>query len=107
MTKHSGVKGKTVPALHRAQAAAQRLAEHAQRDPRKQLDLLDQRPGRSARERTKLAKIVTPETTLVREIFQDPTAGENVAQESNERPKTTARTRRRAQRKATTTRLEN
>jgi hypothetical protein len=51
MTKKSGVKGKTVRALARSTAAAERKFAREQRDSVAQIALLDTRPGRSTRER--------------------------------------------------------
>jgi hypothetical protein len=54
MSKTTGIKGKTVPQLIRAQAAEVRARERATRTAEQQLALLDQRPGNSARERSRL-----------------------------------------------------
>lgn len=55
MTKNSGVPGKTVPQLIRAQAAEVRKRERAARTDEYQLALLDTRPGDSRKERARLA----------------------------------------------------
>jgi hypothetical protein len=55
MTKNSGVSGKTIPQLIRAQAAEVRQRERASRSDAYQLALLDNRPGQSLRERRRLA----------------------------------------------------
>lgn len=54
MTRNSGVTGKTVPQLLRAEAAAQRQSERESRSAANQLALLDSRPGQSVRERRRL-----------------------------------------------------
>jgi hypothetical protein len=54
VSKGSGVTGKTLYQLARAQAAARREADRAERTPDQQLALLDTRPGNSARERARL-----------------------------------------------------
>jgi hypothetical protein len=55
MSKNSGVTGKTVPQVIRAQLAAERVLKRAERTPEQQLALLDTRPGNSARERARLS----------------------------------------------------
>lgn len=55
MSKRSGVTGKTVDQLARAEAAVIRQAERDERTAEEQLALLDQRPGKSRRERARLA----------------------------------------------------
>ena len=57
MSKGSGVAGKTIPQLHRAEAAAQRKAERDSRSTEEQLKLLDTRPGNSAKERARLGAL--------------------------------------------------
>ncbi len=64
MSENSGVKGKTVPQLHRAQAAEVRKRERESRSVDEQIALLDTRPGRSERERARLA------WTLLAELSQ-------------------------------------
>lgn len=54
MSKNSGVTGKTVPQLSRANAAEGRKVMREARSSEKQLRELDLRPGRSARERARL-----------------------------------------------------
>lgn len=54
MTKNSGVQGKTVLQLARSVAAAKRKEKREQRTAWVQSELLYQRPGNSARERTRL-----------------------------------------------------
>lgn len=55
MSKNSGIPGKTVPQARRAEGARNRQLDRALRTTEQQLALLDQRPGRSARERARLA----------------------------------------------------
>jgi hypothetical protein len=88
MTRKSGVKGKTVRALARAQRAAQRKVL---RTPAEQLFELDHRPGEARRERARLAS-TQPNTVPV-------TENKKVAQTPNQQP--VRRTRRRAHRQAT------
>jgi hypothetical protein len=56
VTANSGVTGKTVLQLGRAQAAEGRKAIHSTRSVETQLRELDSRPGSSARERARLAR---------------------------------------------------
>lgn len=56
MTKNSGITGKTVNDLVRAKAAELRKEARAGRTNEEQLALLDQRPGKSLRERARLAE---------------------------------------------------
>jgi hypothetical protein len=55
MSKTTGIRGKTMPQLIRAQAAEVRQRERATRTDAQQLAVLDQRPGQSLRERARLA----------------------------------------------------
>lgn len=61
MSKNSGVKGKTIPQLHRSQAAEVRKRERESRSVDEQIALLDCRPGLSSRERARLAWILMKE----------------------------------------------
>jgi hypothetical protein len=54
MSKNSGVQGKTVAQLARVNGAAERKAARGIRSAERQLELLDERPGGSRRERTRL-----------------------------------------------------
>lgn len=54
MSKGSGVKGRTVPHLARAMAAAKRKERREARTPQEQLVALDARPGASSKERRRL-----------------------------------------------------
>ena len=58
MTRKSGVKGKTVRHLSRAQDAVTRQVLRAQRDPQAQIAVLDKRPGQARRERLRLGYVV-------------------------------------------------
>lgn len=55
MTEKSGVTGKTVIQLARTISAKDREAARAQRSSEEQLALLDTRPGKSQKERARLA----------------------------------------------------
>lgn len=50
MSKNSGVKGKTIPQLHRAQAAEVRKRARGSRSVDEQIALINARPGKSAKE---------------------------------------------------------
>lgn len=54
MSMNSNTAGKTVPQLHRADAAKVRQVAREARSVAEQLALLDQRPGQSVRERQRL-----------------------------------------------------
>lgn len=56
MSKNSGVQGKTVPQLARSIAAGNRRERRDLRTDADQLGLLDERPGKSARERKRLTR---------------------------------------------------
>lgn len=85
MTRKSGVPGKTVRALYRAQDAATRQVLRQQRTPQQQCELLDTRRGESRKERLRLGYVI---------LATDP---EIVPRRATEPPK---RHRRRAVRRA-------
>lgn len=95
MTRKSGVPGKTVRQLYRAQDAATRQVLRQQRTPQQQCELLDTRPGESRRERLRLGYMI---------LATDPEIVQHGATERHRRgidpPEPPKRHRRRAVRRA-------